>query len=548
MPRPDPTTPPPPHPAPPIHRRPPGVGGHAAAGPRPAVRPVLARRARAASRDRGPGRGRRWACWPGWCCRPLRRAWPCSSSLVAAGLTVAYAARHRRDPFTLACLALAALLHAAGRCCSTPTWIGVLCLLAGATALIAGVTRVRRFPEFVLAGVSWPLAGLRGLPWLGRSLRSLTGHGSAPRVAGHRRLVGARGAGLRAAVRLGRRDRGELGRRACCPTSASTPSCCGSSSPSRSPARRSPRRTSPSTRPHVELGVLAARRPVAHRFEWLVPVLLVDAVFAVFVAAQLSVLFGGHDYVQRTTGLTYADYVHQGFGQLTVATAAHPARRLGRLALGRRRASRTGSGCAARWACCAPLTLVVVGSALYRMHLYQEAYGFTQLRLLVDVFEGWLGLVVLAVAVAGLVRWGVWLPRFALVSGVVALLGVAAINPDAWIAERNLDRYADTGRVDWHLPRSALRRRRARVRGPLRDARSCCGLPRYWSAGRRLALVEPRPEPRRRHHRRRPGGDGDGPRRRATRDLPGRRAPTRCRRSTAVHRSLTGSPVVRRGS
>ena len=42
------------------------------------------------------------------------------------------------------------------------------------------------------------------------------------------------------------------------------------------------------------------------------------------------------------------------------------------------------------------LTLVVVASALYRMHVYQEAYGFTQLRLLVDVFEGWLGLLVLA--------------------------------------------------------------------------------------------------------------------------------------------------------
>jgi hypothetical protein len=42
-----------------------------------------------------------------------------------------------------------------------------------------------------------------------------------------------------------------------------------------------------------------------------------------------------------------------------------------------------------------------------------------------------------------------WLPRFAVISGVVALLGLAAINPDAWIARHNLDRYADTGRIDW---------------------------------------------------------------------------------------------------
>ena len=39
-----------------------------------------------------------------------------------------------------------------------------------------------------------------------------------------------------------------------------------------------------------------------------------------FVVAQAAALFGGHEYVQRTTGLTYADYVHQGFGQLTAAT------------------------------------------------------------------------------------------------------------------------------------------------------------------------------------------------------------------------------------
>ena len=72
----------------------------------------------------------------------------------------------------------------------------------------------------------------------------------------------------------------------------------------------------PRTEPFADL----QRAPVRQRFEWLVPVMLVNGVFLVFVAAQASVVFGGHDYVQRTTGLTYADYVHQGFGQLTVAT------------------------------------------------------------------------------------------------------------------------------------------------------------------------------------------------------------------------------------
>ena len=185
----------------------------------------------------------------------------------------------------------------------------------------------------------------------------------------------------------------------------------------------------------------------AHRFEWLVPVLLVDLVFAVFVAAQAAVLFGGHDYVQRTTGLTYAEYVHQGFGQLTVATLLMflvvwaASRRAGpepedvlwlRISLG---------------LLCA-LTLVVVVSALHRMQLYQEAYGFTQARLVVDVFEGWLGVVVLAVALSGVVRWGAWVPRFALITGVVGLLGIAAVNPDDLIARHNIERYEQTGKID----------------------------------------------------------------------------------------------------
>ena len=82
------------------------------------------------------------------------------------------------------------------------------------------------------------------------------------------------------------------------------------------------------------------------------------------------------------------------------------------------------------------------------MAVYQDAYGFTTLRLFVDVFEGWLGFVVLAIMVAGAVGRGAWLPRIALVSGAVALVGLAAINPDAWVAGRNIDRYEATGKLD----------------------------------------------------------------------------------------------------
>ncbi len=371
--------------------------------------------------------------------------------LLAAGGVVLAASQSRREPFTVACAGLCVLL-AGTTVVRDADWIVVLCLLAGAALCMCGVTGGRTLAGFVVSGLAWPLAGVRGMPWLGRTLGRLTGLGRGAAVL--RTLVWSLlgllvfGALFASADALLAEWSGAL----------------------------LPDLTLGSAVVRIFLAVavggmvLAAAylalnpprvdregvvsRPVTHRFEWLAPVLVVNGVFAAFLVAQAAVIFGGHDYLQRTTGLTYADYVHQGFGQLTVATALTllviwaAARKVPRETPGDRAWMRASLGLL-----CVQ-TLVVVASALHRMQLYQEAYGFTQLRLLVDVFEAWLGLLVLAVIAGGVALRAVWLPRFALLSGVVALLALAAVNPDAWIARHNLDRYADTGQVDWSYLRS----------------------------------------------------------------------------------------------
>ena len=365
--------------------------------------------------------------------------------LLAAGGVVLAASRHRRDPFTTTCAALCGLL-AATVVVRDAEWIVILCLFAGAALCVGGVTRGRTLPGFVLAGLAWPLAGLRGLPWLGRTLAVLTGSGKGAALL---RTLAWSALGLVVfGALLGSAD-ALLGEwvDAVLPdlrldtlvfrvflTVAVAGSVLAAAYLALNP-------------PHVERGPRSGR-PAGHRFEWLAPVLVVNAVFAAFLVAQATVVFGGHDYLRRTTGLTYADYVHQGFGQMTIATALTllviwaAARKATRDSAADRAWLRASLGLLCLQ------TLVVVASALYRMHVYQEAYGFTRLRLLVDVFEGWLGLLVVAVLVSGLALRAVWFPRFALLSGVVALLGLAALNPDAWIAERNIERYAETGRID----------------------------------------------------------------------------------------------------
>lgn len=100
------------------------------------------------------------------------------------------------------------------------------------------------------------------------------------------------------------------------------------------------------------------------------------------------------------------------------------------------------------------LSLVVVASALYRMNVYADAYGATRLRLLVAACELWLGFVFLLVLATGIHLRATWLPRLVVGGAVLALLCLAAVNPDRLIADRNIDRYEDNGRLDiWYLSR-----------------------------------------------------------------------------------------------
>jgi hypothetical protein len=184
------------------------------------------------------------------------------------------------------------------------------------------------------------------------------------------------------------------------------------------------------------------------RLEWAMPLGALVLLFAAFVAVQLTDMFAGFDHVVDTDGLTFAGNARGGFWQLLIVTGLTLAVLAG----------------AARWAprdtgadrvlirvllgALSLLTLVIVASALHRMDLYADTYGLTPLRLLVALCEMWLGAVFVLVLVAGLRLRAAWLPRIAVALAVAALIGLAAANPDGLIAERNIDRFRQTGRID----------------------------------------------------------------------------------------------------
>jgi hypothetical protein len=180
--------------------------------------------------------------------------------------------------------------------------------------------------------------------------------------------------------------------------------------------------------------------------EALTLILAVDALFLVFAGFQVAYLFiGGAS--SPAEGYTYAEYARRGFFELLlvsmmtlglVMALARWTRRESPLAQGAFRVGAT---------LMVALTVVIVASAVKRMTLYEDAFGYTRLRLFTHVFMYALGAVLTWRAVT---LW--WRPeRFAIgafVTALGAVLAVNAVNPDALIVRLNIARATDSSGPD----------------------------------------------------------------------------------------------------
>jgi hypothetical protein len=192
-----------------------------------------------------------------------------------------------------------------------------------------------------------------------------------------------------------------------------------------------------------------ARRPIGP-VEATVVLCGLTGMYALFAVAQLVAAVGGADHVADTTGLTYAEHARSGFFQLLWASGITL---VTLLVLRSATCAVTG-----RWqrivTACSVLaclmTLVVVGTAIHRLGLYQDAYGLTMLRLACTLFAWWLGVVFLVVAVrlAGVGAAREWLPMAIVASALIALLVWNVIDPEALVVRTNVDRAVAGQRFD----------------------------------------------------------------------------------------------------
>jgi len=176
--------------------------------------------------------------------------------------------------------------------------------------------------------------------------------------------------------------------------------------------------------------------------EAMVVLVAIDLVVGLFVALQLAYLFGGLDTLDAA-GMKYSDYARRGFFEL-VAAAALAGGVLVALEYEVTRRSRTYVALALALV---GLTIVVLASAALRLKLYQDAYGWTELRLYVAVSIVAMAATLLALAAFLATDRTRWLGHAMAVIGLVSLIALNLIAPAAFVAERNLARVIDPSLV-----------------------------------------------------------------------------------------------------
>ena len=188
----------------------------------------------------------------------------------------------------------------------------------------------------------------------------------------------------------------------------------------------------------------SAHQPiVADGIITLTVLLLLNMVYVLFVAVQFKYFFSG----TLDDGFTYAEYARRGFFELLFVTLINLSITTGVIHL-----TKSIQGFlkkAIRFA----LTILVLSSgvllisAFMRMTMYEDAYGFTFTRMLVNSFMIFL-MVIFAYTLVKIWLEKLSLFHFYFIASLIFYAGINMINIDKVVVDKNIDRFETTGKID----------------------------------------------------------------------------------------------------
>ncbi len=173
---------------------------------------------------------------------------------------------------------------------------------------------------------------------------------------------------------------------------------------------------------------------------------LINVIYAVFSVIQFAYLFGGSSFVLPSS-YTYAEYARRGFFELIVVSIINFGILLFGIVFVKKDNKKMFTAIRAFLTLLVIFTFVLLVSAFYRMQVYEQAYGFTYLRVFVQTFM----IMLFFLFIVNIVY--IWYPKLPIIkSYFIISLAVYVImnfaNVDVIIAKNNINRYYETGQID----------------------------------------------------------------------------------------------------
>jgi hypothetical protein len=173
---------------------------------------------------------------------------------------------------------------------------------------------------------------------------------------------------------------------------------------------------------------------------------LINAVFAVFSFIQFRYLFGGSSFIAPSS-FTYAEYARRGFAELVVVTIINFIILIFGLTFVKKESKRIFTAIRALLTLLVIFTFILLISAFYRMTVYEQAYGFTYLRIFTQAFM----VMLFFLFIINIIY--IWYPRLPIIkSFFIVSLAIYIIlnfaNVDVIIAKNNINRYFESGQID----------------------------------------------------------------------------------------------------
>lgn len=177
---------------------------------------------------------------------------------------------------------------------------------------------------------------------------------------------------------------------------------------------------------------------------------LIELLFLSFIIIQFFYLFGGKDYVWGIEEyITYSEYAKKGFYELICVSIISFLLIFAIDEAGKRETSKEKKIFKILGAILVLEISVIVCSAFTRMSVYVEGYGLTFSRFLVFAFLLWIFFVFLGFLYKMLLekrKEVFFLSVFCL--SIMFWVGINALNPDAFIARKNIARLAQDKKLD----------------------------------------------------------------------------------------------------